>query len=205
MKAGRWLWLMAFVAVWCALRVFWLDADSGISSIWEYGFNVTDEGYYCGAAKDKYLWGFFCDQACNESVTYGYSALTHWLAYLGYAAFGLTDWGWRIPFMALYLVAWCMAFGYVGRRHGGLQAFVMCAVLSSVPVVVAYERTACNDLAIGALSVIAFCLASGGGVAHLRIGCGCGGCHIDKAFCMGAVAGGGGWRDVGPQDALGMA
>ena len=117
-----------------------------------------------GAGKDKLLRGVFCDVDCNESVTYGYSALTHWLAYLGYAAFGLTDWGWRVPFLVLYLVAWSMMFFYVRRRCGNLQAFLLCTVLSSLPVVVAYERTACNDLAIGALAAIAFCIASGAGV-----------------------------------------
>jgi hypothetical protein len=43
------------------------------------------------------------------------------------------------------------------------MAFVWCAVFSSLPVVVAYERTACNDVAIAALAIIAFCLAAGGG------------------------------------------
>ena len=161
---GGWLWFAAFVAVWCGLRVFWLDADPGVPAIWEYGFNATDEGYYMGAAKDKLLRGVFCDMDCGESFTYGYSSLTHWLAYLGYAAFGLTDWGWRVPFSALYLAAWCMMFCYARRRCGGFQAFLLCAALSSLPVVVAYERTACNDLAIGALAAIAFCLASGAGV-----------------------------------------
>ena len=163
MKKSDWLWLLAFALLWCSLRAFWLDADPGIEAIWEYGFNATDEGYYMGAAKDKFAWGAFCDFARKESFTYGYSSLTHWLAYIGYAAFGLTDWGWRIPFFALYLVAWLMAFLYVARRTSFSSAFVICAALSSTPVVVAYERTACNDLVIGALTVIAFCLAAGKG------------------------------------------
>ena len=163
MKKSDWLWLLAFAAAWCALRVFWLGADPGIGALWEYGFNVTDEGYYMGAAKDKFVWGTFCDFARRESFTYGYSSLTHWLAYLGYAICGLTDWGWRIPFFALYLVAWAMAFAYVARRTSSKAAFVCCAMCSSIPVVVAYERTACNDLVIGALTVIAFCIASGKG------------------------------------------
>ena len=163
MKGSKLLWFAAFVAAWCALRVFWIDADPGVPAIWEYGFNVTDEGYYMGAAKDKFLRGVFCDMECGESFTYGYSALTHWLAYLGYATFGLTDWGWRVPFLALYLVAWSMMFFYVRRRGGDFQAFLLCTALSSIPLVVAYERTACNDLAIGALAAIAFCLASGAG------------------------------------------
>ena len=163
MKRSDWLWLIAFAALWLALRVFWLDADPGIDAIWEYGFNATDEGYYMGAAKDKFVWGTFCDFARNESFTYGYSALTHWLAYIGYAICGLTDWGWRIPFVALSLIAWLMAFAHVARKASSKAAFLWCAALSSIPVIVTYERTACNDLAIGALAVIAFCLAAGKG------------------------------------------
>ena len=162
-RASNWIWFAAFVIVWCALRLYWLNADAGIPSIWEYGYNVTDEGYYMGAGKDKFLWGFFCDYSIGESVTYGYSALTHWLSYLGYAIFGLSDWAWRIPFAALYFASWCMAFLFVGRRCGFAKSFLWCAVLSSLPVVVAYERTACNDLAIGALATIAFCIAAGKG------------------------------------------
>ena len=162
-KASNWLWLGAFVALWCVLRVFWLNSDGGVPSIWEYGYFVTDEGYYMGAAKDMFLRGEFCDITAGESFTYGYSPLTHWLAYLGYRLFGLTDWGWRVPFAALYLAAWCLSFLYVRRRCGNAAAFLWGAVFSSLPVVVAYERTACNDLAIGALAAIAFCLAAGKG------------------------------------------
>ncbi len=162
-KGSDWLWLMAFIALWCVLRVFWIDADAGVPSLWEYGYNVTDEGYYMGAAKDKFLRGVFCDYTIGESFTYGYSPLTHWLAYAGYAVFGLSSWGWRVPFLVLYLVAWCLAFLHARRKCGNAAAFVWCAVFSSLPVVIAYERTACNDAAIAALAVIAFCLAAGKG------------------------------------------
>lgn len=160
----RWWPLLAFAAFWLALRVFWIAGDPGVPSIWEYGFNVTDEGYYMGAGKDKLLRGVFCDLACGESFTYGYSALTHWLAYVGYRLFGLRDWGWRVPFVALYLLSWVLSFLYVARRQSPRFALILLSVLSAVPVMVAYERTACNDLTIGALSVIAFVIASGKGV-----------------------------------------
>ena len=162
-KGSNGLWLLAFIALWCALRVFWIDADAGVPSLWEYGYNVTDEGYYMGAAKDKFLRGVFCDYTIGESFTYGYSPLTHWLAYAGYAVFGLSSWGWRVPFLVLYLAAWSLAFLHARRKCGNAVAFLWCAVFSSLPVVVAYERTACNDAAIAALATIAFCLAAGKG------------------------------------------
>ena len=70
-KASNWLWFAAFVALWCALRVFWLNTDGGVPSLWEYGYFVTDEGYYMGAAKDMFLRGEFCDFPAGESFTYG--------------------------------------------------------------------------------------------------------------------------------------
>ena len=160
----KWFWLAAFVAAWCALRVFWLTSDAGIPAMWEYGYNATDEGYYMGAAKDKYLWGAFCDFARGESFTYGYSAGTHWLSLLGYCIFGLSDWGFRVPFYLAYLIAWACSFMYIAKRSGAPTAFVLCTAVSCMPLVVAYERTAGNDILIAALSLVAFCLASGKGV-----------------------------------------
>jgi len=177
MTKRPWLWLAGFILVWLGFRIFWLDGDPGITSLWEYGFNVTDEGYYMGAGKDKFLWGGFCDFARNESFTYGYSPLTHWFSYVAYRVVGLSDWVWRVPFFLLYLSAWIMSFRYVGRRLGGRTAFLWCASLSLAPVMVAYERTACNDLAIASLGVIAYCLASGKGVWRI----------FGAAFVTGAI------------------
>ena len=163
MKASKWLWFAAFAAVWLGLRVFWLDGDAGIPSVWEYGYNVTDEGYYMGAAKDKFLWGAFNDLVRSESFTYGYSALTHWISYVGYRIFGLSDWKWRIPFVLVYFVGWCLAFRHAARRIGAAPAFCAAAALACVPLTVVYERTAGNDVTIAALFVIAYCLAVGTG------------------------------------------
>ena len=163
MKASKWLWFAAFALVWLGLRVFWLDGDAGIPSVWEYGYNVTDEGYYMGAAKDKFLWGAFNDLARSESFTYGYSALTHWISYVGYRIFGLSDWKWRIPFVLVYFIGWCLAFRHAARRIGPAAAFCAAAAFACVPVTVVYERTAGNDVTIAALFVISYCLAVGTG------------------------------------------
>lgn len=161
MKASKWLWLAAFAMTWLGLRLFWLDGDAGIPSVWEYGYNVTDEGYYMGAAKDKFLWGAFNDLTRGESFTYGYSALTQWVSYVGYRVFGLSDWKWRLPFVLLYFIGWCLAFRHAARRIGPLPAFCTTATLACVPVTVIYERTAGNDVTIAALFVTAYCLAVG--------------------------------------------
>lgn len=169
MKASKWLWFAAFVVVWLGLRVFWLDGDAGIPSVWEYGYNVTDEGYYMGAAKDKFLWGAFNDLVRSESFTYGYSALTHWIGYVGYRIFGLSDWKWRIPFVLIYFIGWCLAFRHAARRVGSLAAFCAAAAFACVPVTVIYERTAGNDVTIAALFVISYCLAVGTGSWRLIV------------------------------------
>lgn len=167
MKASKWIWFAAFAVVWLGLRVFWLDGDAGIPSVWEYGYNVTDEGYYMGAAKDKFLWGAFNDLVRSESFTYGYSALTHWISYIGYRLFGLSDWKWRIPFVLIYFIGWCLAFRHAARRIGPVAAFCAAAAFACVPVTVIYERTAGNDVTIAALFVISYCLAVGTG--HWRL------------------------------------
>lgn len=169
MKANKWLWLAAFACVWLGFRVFWLNGDAGIPSVWEYGYNVTDEGYYMGAAKDKFLWGAFNDLVRSESFTYGYSALTHWISYVGYRFFGLSDWKWRIPFVLIYFSAWCLAFCHAQRKIGPAHAFLVAAAFACVPVTVVYERTAGNDVTIAALFVISYCLAIGKGVWRLII------------------------------------
>ena len=169
MKASRWLWLAAFAVAWLALRVFWLDGDAGIPSVWEYGYNVTDEGYYMGAAKDKFLWGAFNDLCRGESFTYGYSALTHWLSYVGYRIFGLSDWLWRLPFVLLYFIAWCLAFRHASAKIGPAAAFAATAAFACVPVTVVYERTAGNDVTIAALFAIAYCLSVGKGLWRLFV------------------------------------
>ena len=161
MKFGRWLWFAAFIAVWCALRVFWLDADPGVPSMWEYGYNATDEGYYLSGGKEKFLWGYFADLVRMESCTYGYAAGMHWLSYLAYLLFGLSTWMWRIPFFLVCLVAWIAIFFHVAKRTGWGCAFALCVSISCMPIFVAYERTASNDVVVGSLLVLSYVVAAG--------------------------------------------
>lgn len=160
-KAKFWLLLLAFAAVYLLLRLPWITCDPGIQSVWEYGYNATDEGYYLSGGKEKLLWGFFVDLPRGEAFTYGFSAGTHWLSYLAHLAFGLSTWAWRIPFLAIYLCAWLAAFCHVSRRAGAVSAFALCASVSMVPMVVAYERTASNDALIAAILVLSYVCATG--------------------------------------------
>ena len=156
-----WLPLFIFAAIWFAMRAPWLPCDPGIPSAWEYGYNATDEGYYLSGGKEKLLWGHFVDLPRTEAFTYGYSAGTHWLSYLSHLAFGLSTWTWRIPFFLIYMIAWIAMFCHLAKRAGPWTSFALCTAVSMIPMVVAYERTASNDAAIGAVVVLSYVLAAG--------------------------------------------
>ena len=155
--------LLAFAALWLALRLPWLGGDAGIPSMWEYGYNVTDEGYYLVGGKEKLLWGNFVDLPRAETATYGYAPGMHFLSYAAHKAFGLSDWKWRIPFVTINFIAWIVLFLVLARRMRPLGAFLLCAAFSCIPMVVAYERTASNDVLIGSLLVMACAAAAGQG------------------------------------------
>ncbi|MGN0853081.1 MAG: ArnT family glycosyltransferase [Kiritimatiellia bacterium] len=165
--APRWVWTLAFAGLWMGLRVFWLDCDPGVPSCWEYGYNATDEGYYLCGGKEKLLWGTFVDLSRMEAFTYGFSPLTHYLCYLACRIGGLSCWTWRIPFCCINFLAWMCMFGHVQKRRNSLEAFLLCAAISSLPLMVAYERTASNDVLIGSLLAISFVLGCGRGAIRL--------------------------------------
>lgn len=87
--------------------------------------------------------------------------------YLSHSIFGLSTWTWRIPFLALYFLAWAVQFRHVARRAGAWAAFALCTSVSLTPLIVAYERTASNDALIGALLVLSYVCAAGGGLWRL--------------------------------------
>ncbi|MBR2938631.1 MAG: hypothetical protein IKC15_02075, partial [Kiritimatiellae bacterium] len=150
----RWFWMLffAFAAIYLAARLPWIACDPGVPSMWEYGYNATDEGYYLDGGKERFLWGQFWDPVRSEAYTYGFSALTHWLSYLAHLAFGLSTWTWRLPFLAIFLCGWLAVFSHVARRAGATLAFALCAAVSLTPMTLAYERTASNDAVIAALT-----------------------------------------------------
>lgn len=164
-----WVVAIGFVFVWLCLRVFWLDGDPGIASIWEYGYNATDEGYYLDGGKEKFLWGTFVDLARTEAYTYGFSPGTHWLSYLAHLLFGLSTWAWRIPFVFVNAIAWFLMCRHLGAKGSPLEAFLLCAGLSCVPMIVSYERTASNDVLIGSILMLAYVLAADGGRLRLLL------------------------------------
>ena len=163
------LFLLAFAGLWLALRLPWLGGDAGIASMWEYGYNVTDEGYYLVGGKEKFLWGNFVDLPRAETATYGYAPGMHFLSCAAHKVFGLSDWKWRIPFVAINFAAWIVLFLALARKLRPLGAFLVCAAFSCIPMVVAYERTASNDVLIGSLLVMSCVAATGTGRWRLAV------------------------------------
>ena len=159
LKKSDWFAVLGIAALWVVTRALWGDCDPGVPSMWEYGYNATDEGYYLVGGKEKFVRGLFVDLARGESQNYGFSPLTHWLSYLAHLLFGLSTWTWRIPFFALNLFSWCCLSAFISRRVGAFLSFMLCAALALVPMTVAYERTASNDVLIGSLLVLASLLA----------------------------------------------
>ena len=157
-----WSLFLAFAAIYLLFRLPWLSCDPGVPSLWEYGYNATDEGYYLSGGKEKFLWGYFVDLSRTEAFTYGFSAGTHWLSYVAHLLFGLSTWTWRLPFLAIYLCSWLAMFCFIAKRAGAIVSFAVCVSISMIPMVVAYERTASNDALIGALLVLSYVSAAGG-------------------------------------------
>lgn len=151
--------VLAMAALWFVTRALWADCDPGVPSMWEYGYNATDEGYYLSGGKEKFVWGKFVELSRGEALNYGFSPGTHWLSYIAHLVFGLSTWTWRIPFFAVNLAAWCALSAFIARRAGALFAFLVCGAMSLSPMIVAYERTASNDVLIGSLLVLAVCSA----------------------------------------------
>ena len=92
---------LAFLLLWGIPRIGWITCDGGVPAMWEYGYFVTDEGYYLDGGKEKLLYGDFVDLTRTEAFTYGFSPGTHWLAYLALSCFGLSYWAFRIPFILI--------------------------------------------------------------------------------------------------------
>jgi hypothetical protein len=54
-RIGFWMLLLVFSAIYLLLRLPWITGDPGIPSVWEYGYNATDEGYYLAGGKEKHF------------------------------------------------------------------------------------------------------------------------------------------------------
>ena len=160
-RASRWFYLAALMVAWGMTRWLWLECDGGVTSLCEYGYFATDEGYYLGGGKEKVCNGIFVDLMRGEACTFGFSPLTHLLSWFSYLVFGLKTWAARVPFFLINMMAHGALFLFLARRTRPWRAAVLCACVMFTPWVVMYERTASNDVLIGSLFVLSYVAACG--------------------------------------------
>ena len=158
-RATRWFYLLLLMAAWGVTRWPWLECDGGVSSLCEYGYFATDEGYYLGGGKEKFCNGIFVDLLRGEACTFGFSPLTHLLCWFSYLVFGLKPWAERVPFFLINMAAHAALFMLLARRARAWAAAAMCACVMFTPWIVMYERTASNDVLIGSLFILSYAAA----------------------------------------------
>jgi hypothetical protein len=147
---------LGLLVILCALRLPWLEADSGNSAFWSYAYFSCDETGYTAGGRHAYLTGKFLDPALNEPYTFGCSWGMHFLAYVGYRLGGLSLGAMRWPSMALAIAAWLAVYAIATRRTPALVAGIVIALMSCNPASLTYERTASTDVVLGSLAVLSF-------------------------------------------------
>lgn len=148
---GGLLLLLLIVTRWT-----WIDCDGGTPSLNEYGYFATDEGYYCGGGRQKFLRDRFISKTRAVPCTYAICPSTHVMTWWSCLLFGQTTWTHRVfPFL-IGTVAWLATFCYFSRKTLAWIAFLLCAVCVTNPLLAVYGRTACNDTLMGSLLLIGY-------------------------------------------------
>ncbi|NQU11805.1 glycosyltransferase family 39 protein, partial [bacterium] len=158
----RWRWLTCFalLLLLASLRLPWLAADSGNSVFWSFAYFSYDEAAYTSGGRLASLTGRFLDPDLSEPHTFGSGWGMHFLAYLGYRLDGLTLGAMRWPSLVLAIAAWLAVYRLLCRRTPPLLAGLLVALVSCNPVSLTYERTASTDVAVAALTILAFALVT---------------------------------------------
>lgn len=157
---SRWLFGILLLIILCLLRFPWLEADPGNSGMWSYGYFKTDEGAYTSGGRLAYLSGKFYDSELNGPSTIKLSFGMHVLSYLGHLALGLNLGSARLPVMVFAVLGWMAVYFYLTKRTNVLLAFFLVVLIAHNPVNLTYERTASEDVIVGAVAVICSTLLS---------------------------------------------
>ncbi len=177
-NTARLFWCLCLLLLIVFTRWPWIDCDGGVPSLNEYGYFVTDEGYYTGGAKEKLVSGHFIDVSRGETYTYAICPALHLLTYGSYSLFGQSSWGHRLFPFTINTFAWLMMFWALSRRTLPWIVFVLCAGVLMTPFVIEYERTASNDVLMASVLMIGFCLTQRKGLLFTVLG----GCVFGLGF-----------------------
>lgn len=162
---GGILFLMIVVTRW-----MWIDCDGGTPSLTEYGYFATDEGYYTGGGRQKFLYGEFINQTRNAPCTYAICPASHVFTWFAFSLFGQNTWAHRFfPFLFTTL-AWLATFVFFSRRTlpWVVFAFISCVLLN--PFLIVYGRTACNDTLMSSLLLIGYMITRKSGLRAALVG-----------------------------------
>lgn len=140
-------------------RWAWIDCDGGTPSLTEYGYFVTDEGYYASGGKLKFLYDMFINVPLASPCTYAICPSSHLLTWVSFLVFGQTTWAHRVfPFL-FCTMAWMGLFFFLSRKTRAWIAFILCACCVLNPFLMVYERTMCNDTLMASVLLLGYIVA----------------------------------------------
>lgn len=139
-------------------RWAWINCDGGVPSLNEYGYFATDEGYYCGGGKMKFLREKFISAVRQAPCTFAICPSTHVMTWAAFSIFGQNTWAHRVFPMLFCTSAWLVLFIFLSRKTLPWIAFFWCAVCVLNPFLMVYGRTACNDTLMGSLLLLGYIL-----------------------------------------------
>lgn len=137
-------------------RWFWIDCDGGTPSLMEYGYFATDEGFYAGGGKQKFLFGRFISLIRANPNTYAICPSSHLLTWFAFSIFGQTTWAHRFFPLLLNTGAWLGVYAFLSRKTLAWIAFILCACCVLNPFLTVYARTVCNDTLMGSVLLLGY-------------------------------------------------
>lgn len=148
---GSLLFLLIIVSRWA-----WIDCDGGTPTLTEYGYFQTDEGFYAGGGKRKFVYDQFITVLRAAPCTYAICPSTHVMTWAAFEIFGQTTWAHRVFPLLISTGAWLALFYFLSRKTLPWIAFLLCTVCLLNPVLTVYGRTACSDTLMASVLLIGY-------------------------------------------------
>jgi hypothetical protein len=134
------------------LRLPWIFSDPGVQSFWDFGYFLTDEGYYTGDGRLGFLSGNFFS-VTGESMSFYKLPVPCILSYLSYSLFGLESWAPRVPQLILSLWLWLLVYHMSAKRTKAWIAGLLVILVSSTPPFLSHERSVSSDFMMGVFAI----------------------------------------------------